>query len=58
MGKQPLQCLSESRKRIHHAEEKLRNGIDRHGEHSREAEKRRRELEEVRRSCGEEHHEH
>ena len=38
--------------RIHKAEEKLRKEIDRHGEHSRQAEKRRHELEEAQRSCG------
>jgi len=46
------------RKRIHNAEENLRKAIDRHGERSRQAEKRRHELEEARRGCGEEHHEH
>lgn len=39
--------------RIHQAEEKLRREIDRHGERSRQAEKRRHELEQARRSCGE-----
>ena len=38
--------------RIHRAEEKLRKEIDRHGEQSRQAEKRRHELEEAQRSCG------
>ena len=38
--------------RIHKAEEKLRKEIDRHGEHSRQAEKRRHELGEAQRSCG------
>jgi len=38
--------------RIHRAEEKLQTEINRHGEHSRQAEKRRHELEQVRRSCG------
>jgi len=37
--------------RIHRAEEKLRREIDRHGEHSRQAERRRHELEEAQRSC-------
>ena len=46
------------RKRIHNAEKNLRKAVDKHGEHSRQAEKRRHELEEVRRNCGEEHHEH
>ena len=37
--------------RIHKAEEKLEKEIRRHGEHSRQAEKRRRELENARRGC-------
>ena len=41
--------------RIHRAEEKLRKEIDRHGEQSPQAEKRRHELEEARRSCGGDH---
>ncbi len=39
-------------RRIHKAEENLRKAVERHGEHSREAEQRRHELEEARRSCG------
>ena len=42
----------ECRERIHKAEEKLRHEIDRHGERSRQAEKRRHELERARESCG------
>ena len=38
--------------RIHRAEENLRKAVDRHGEHSRQAEERRHELEETKRSCG------
>jgi hypothetical protein len=38
--------------RIHKAEENLRKAVDRHGEHSSQAEKRRHELEEAKRSCG------
>ena len=38
--------------RIHRAEENLRKAVERHGEHSRQAEDRRHELEEARRSCG------
>lgn len=38
--------------RIHKAEENLRKAVDRHGEHSSQAEQRRRELEETKRSCG------
>lgn len=37
--------------RIHKAEEKLEKEIRRHGEHSRQAGKRRRELENARRGC-------
>ncbi len=48
----------ECAKRINRAEENLRREIDRHGEHSRQAEEKRHELEKVRRACGEEHHEH
>jgi hypothetical protein len=40
------------RERIQKAEEKLRHAIDRHGEHSQQAEKRRHELEKVRERCG------
>ncbi len=39
-------------KRIHQAEDKLRDAIQRHGEHSKQAHKRREQLEEVRRRCG------
>ena len=42
----------ECRERIHKAEAKLQREIDRHGEHSRQAEKRRHELEEARERCG------
>ena len=42
----------ECRERIEKAEAKLRREIDRHGEHSRQAEKRRYELESARESCG------
>lgn len=45
-------------KRIHKAEEKLRKEVERHGEQSRQAEQKRHELEEARRSCHEEHQEH
>jgi hypothetical protein len=38
--------------RIHRAEENLRKAVERHGEHSRQAEERRHELEETRRNCG------
>ena len=38
--------------RIHKAERNLQKEVDRHGEHSRQAEKRRHELEEAREKCG------
>jgi len=43
---------------IHKAEDKLREAIAKHGEHSKQADKRRQELEEVRRRCGwqDDHH--
>jgi hypothetical protein len=41
-------------RRIHEAEAKLQDAIAKHGEHSRQAEKRRHDLEETRRHC--EHH--
>ena len=40
------------RDRIQKAEAKLRREIDRHGEHSRQAQKRRDELDRVRERCG------
>jgi hypothetical protein len=42
----------------HRAEDKLRDAIQRHGEDSSQARKRREQLEEVRRRCGEHHEEH
>ena len=39
-------------RRIHKAEEKLHQAIERHGENSRQAHKRHENLEEVRRRCG------
>lgn len=50
------QAVAEGRceRRIHDAERKLQDAIARHGEHSRQAEKRRHDLEETRRHC--EHH--
>jgi hypothetical protein len=41
-------------RRIHEAEAKLQDAIAKHGEHSRQAEKRRHDLEETRRQC--DHH--
>lgn len=37
--------------RIHKAEERLKKEVRRHGEHSRQAEKRRHELEDAREKC-------
>ena len=45
-------------RRIHNAEENLRKAIARHGEHSRQAEKRRHELEEARERCHHGDHDH
>lgn len=42
-------------KRIHQAEQKLRKAIQHHGENSRQAHKRREELEEAERRCGRHH---
>jgi hypothetical protein len=44
--------------RIHNAEAKLQNAIRKHGEHSRQAEQRRRELEEARGRCHHGDHDH
>lgn len=40
---------------IHKAEQKLQEAVDKHGEHSKQAEKRRHELEDVRHRCGDHH---
>ncbi len=37
---------------IHKAEQRLRDAVDKHGEHSKQAEKRRHELEDARHRCG------
>ena len=42
----------ECRERIHKAEAKLRRKIDRHGEHSQQAQKRRYELDRELERCG------
>lgn len=39
-------------RRIHQAEDKLRDAVQRHGEDSKQARKRRQELEEAKRQCG------
>ena len=38
-------------RKIRNAEAKLQQAVQRHGEHSRQAEKQRRHVEDVRRSC-------
>jgi len=47
--------VSDCRKRIHVAEEKLQKAIDKHGEHSPEAERRRHDLEQAHRDCADVH---
>ena len=42
-------------RRIHRAEDKLRDAVQGHGEDSRQARKRREELEEAKRRCGDHH---
>jgi hypothetical protein len=42
-------------KRIHRAEDKLRDAVNRRGEDSRQARKRREELEAAKRQCGDHH---
>jgi hypothetical protein len=43
------------RRRIHEAEVRLQKAVDKHGEHSSQAEQRRHELEEVHRDCADVH---
>ena len=42
-------------RRVHKAEAALQKAIDRHGEHSRQADQKRRELEETRERCRHDH---
>jgi len=42
-------------RRVHQAEDKLRDAVQRHGEDSKQARKRRHELEEARRQCPDHH---
>ena len=42
-------------RRIHQAEDKLRDAVHRHGEDSKQARKRRAELDEAKRQCGGRH---
>ena len=46
---------SRCEKRVHQAEDKLRDAVQRHGEDSRQARKRREQLEEARRQCPDHH---
>lgn len=61
-GALPTRALDRDDKcerRIHRAEENLERAIRRHGEHSRQAEQRRHQLEEVRERCHRDHdHDH
>lgn len=54
----PVRAEDKCERDIHRAEDKLRDAVAKHGEHSRQAEKRRAELDEVRRRCGDRHDEH
>ena len=47
----PARAEGRCERDIHRAEDNLRIAIEKHGEHSRQAEKRRHELEEVRHRC-------
>ena len=48
----PARADERCERRIHKAEEKLRDAVQRHGENSRQAHKRHEQLEEARRRCG------
>ena len=54
----PVRADERCERRVHQAEDKLRDAIHRHGEDSRQAHKRREELEEAKRHCPDyrEHH--
>jgi hypothetical protein len=58
----PARADDKCDRRIHQAEDKLRDAVQRHGEDSKQARKRRQELEEVKRQCGDhhdmDHHDH
>ena len=54
----PARAEDKCERDIHRAEDKLRDAVQKHGENSRQAEKRRHELEEVRRRCGDHRDEH
>jgi hypothetical protein len=42
--------------RVHKAERNLQRAVEKHGEHSKQAEKKRHDVEEARERCGHEHH--
>lgn len=54
-GTVPAQARTNCEKRIQKAENNLRKAVARHGEHSRQAEARRHQLEEAREQCGRGH---
>ncbi len=51
----PAHADDKCEKRIHQAEDKLRDAVQRHGEDSKQARKRRAELEEAKRQCPDHH---
>ena len=51
----PARADEKCEKRIHEAEYRLRDAVQRHGEDSKEARKRRHELEEAKRKCPDYH---
>ncbi len=51
----PARADDKCDRRIHQAEDKLRDAVQRHGEDSKQARKRRHELEEAKRQCGDHH---
>lgn len=51
-AQRPYQRRYRCERRIQQAEANLQRAIQRHGERSRQAEKRRRQLEEIRMRCG------
>jgi hypothetical protein len=51
----PARADEKCERRIHQAEDKLRDAVQRHGEDSKQARKRREELEEAKRQCPDHH---
>ena len=54
-GSLPARADDRCERKIHKAEEKHREAVQRYGENSRQAHKRHEQLEEVRRQCGRDH---